>query len=292
MSQTKRLQVSENLTLFNARAKYIPQSDGTLKLALVQCFSEPKFRKSGTEISYELDTNGNEVKFVIDYSTDLGKVPKSPLVDEDPDIFSEPNLSDVERATRRAKINAFDIILSNPDLDTFATFTYRPDESLDKSSYEDCYKLLGTWLSNRVQRSGLKYVIVPERHRSGDIHFHGILNSSALKLVRARGPSGRALTREGKPIYNLEDWKHGFTTAQIIGGGEVDREKVAKYVFKYMGKQSGQKIGGRYCLIGGELERPFFVYGDTAEELIGDHVNKYDREVKIGDLEYREYSFI
>ena len=253
MSKSKLLQVSENLTLFNARAKYIPQRDGTMKLALVQCFSQPKFRKSGWEQS------------------DLGKVPKAPRVDEDPDIVDdprEPELSDIERATRRAKINAFDIILSNPDLDTFATFTYRPDESLDKSSYEDCYRLLGVWLSNRVQRAGLKYVIVPERHRSGDIHFHGILNSSALKLVRARGPSGRALTREGKPLYNLEDWKHGFTTAQIIGSGEVDREKVAKYVFKYMGKQSGQKIGGRYCLIGGELERPFFVYGDSAEELI------------------------
>lgn len=296
MNQSKLLQVSENLTLFNARAKYIPQADGTLKLALVQCFTQPKFRKSGTEISYELDANGNEVKFVIDYATDLGKVPKAPRVDEDPDIVEdprEPALSDIERATRRAKINAFDIILSNPDLDTFATFTYRPDESLNKSSYEDCYRLLGVWLSNRVQRSGLKYVIVPERHRSGDIHFHGILNSSALKLVRARGPSGRALTREGKPLFNLEDWKHGFTTAQIIGGGEVDREKVAKYVFKYMGKQSGQKIGGRYCLIGGELERPLFVYGDTAEELIGDRSCKYDREVNVGDeLTYREYSFI
>ena len=277
MSKSKLLQVSENLTLFNARAKYIPQADGTLKLALVQCFSQPKFRKSGWEAS------------------DLGKVPKAPRVDEDPDIVEdprEPELSDIERATRRAKINAFDIILSNPDLDTFVTFTYRPDESLDKASYEACYERLGVWLSNRVQRAGLKYVIVPERHRSGDIHFHGILNSSALKLVRARGPSGRALTREGKPLFNLEDWKHGFTTAQIIGSGEVDREKVAKYVFKYMGKQSGQKIGGRYCLIGGELERPFFVYGDSAEELIGDQVNKYDREVKIGDLEYREYSFI
>lgn len=62
------LQVSENLTLFNARAKYIPQADGTMKLALVQCFSVPKFRESGWE------------------ATDLGKVPKAPRVDEDPDV--------------------------------------------------------------------------------------------------------------------------------------------------------------------------------------------------------------
>lgn len=297
MSKTKMLQVSENLTLFNARAKYIPQADGTMKLALVQCFSEPKFRKSGTEVSFELDSDGNEVKYVVDYSNDLRKVPKAPRVEEDPDEVGEPlepNLSDVERASRRAKINAFDVIMCNPCLDTFATFTYRPDDELDKSSYEDCYKKLGVWLSNRVQRRGLMYVIVPERHKSGDIHFHGIMNSTALSMERAYSPKGRPLSSKGKPIYNLEDWKFGFTTAQIIGGADSDREAVAKYVFKYMGKQVGAKIGGRYCLIGGrDIVRPTYVYGDSAEELIGGKVAKYDREVKVGDsLEYREYSFI
>lgn len=279
MPTSNNLRVSENLTVFNARAKYIPQPDGTLKLALVQCFSVPRFRKPGWESS-----------------DDLGKVPKSPRVDEDPDIVDdprEPNLSDVERATRRAKINAFDVILCNPELDTFATFTYRPAEGLDKSSYEDCFKRLNIWLSNRVQRAGLKYVIVPERHKSGDIHFHGILNSSALKLDRARSPSGRALSSGGKPIFNITDWREGFTTAQIIGAKGEDREAVAKYVFKYMGKQAGQKIGGRYCLIGGDLERPFYIYGDSAEELIGDQACKYDREVNVSEeLTYREYSFI
>ena len=280
MGYPKNLNVSENLTVFNARAKYIPQPDGTMRLALVQCFSQPKFRPSGWESV-----------------NDLGKMPKAPRVEEDPDEVGEPlepNLSDVERATRRAKINAFDIILCNPELDTFATFTYRPDEELDKSSYEECYKRLSVWLSNRVQRAGLKYVIVPERHKSGDIHFHGILNSSALKLDRARTPSGRALSSGGKPIYNVTDWKEGFTTAQIIGANGDDREAVAKYVFKYMGKQSGAKIGGRYCLIGGDLQRPFYVYGDSAEELIPpDLPNKYDREVNVGEsLTYREYSFI
>ncbi len=275
---TNQLSVSDNLTRFQVRAKYIPTPDG-LKLALVQSFSVPTFRPAGWE------------------SCDLNKVPKATLSDEDPDIVDElcePNVADVERATRRAKINAFDIILCNPCLDTFATFTYKPDDELDKSSYDDCYKKLGVWLSNRVQRRGLMYVIVPERHKSGDIHFHGIMNSSALSLDRAYSPKGRPLSSNGKPIYNLGDWKHGFSTAQIIGDASSDREAVAKYVFKYMGKQSGQKIGGRYCLIGGQnIVRPHYEYGESVEEFIGGEVAKYDREVKIGDsLEYREYSFI
>ena len=271
------MEVSLSAVKHCARAKYIPMPDGTFKLVMVQSFSVPTFRSSGWEDRKPKKGSGADLSFL----------------DEDP-TDDVDDLSNVERATRRAKINAFDIIMCNPSLDTFATFTYKPDDELDKSSYDDCYKKLGVWLSNRVQRCGLQYVIVPERHKSGDIHFHGILNSSALKLDRARSPkSGRALSSGGKPIYNLADWGHGFTTAQIIGDQGEDREKVAKYVFKYMGKQTGQKIGGRYCLIGGrDLARPRYVYGDSAEELIGDQTARYDREVKIGDLEYREYSFI
>ena len=272
---TKGLKVSDNLTKFQVRAKYIPTPEG-LKLALVQSFSVPTFRPSGWESQTE-------------------KKPGVRLDEEaELDELSEPNLADVERATRRAKINAFDIIMCNPCLDTFATFTYKPDDELDKSSYEDCYKKLGVWLSNRVQRRGLMYVIVPERHKSGDIHFHGIMNSSALSLDRAYSPKGRPLSANGKPLFNLQDWKLGFSTAQIIGGAESDREAVAKYVFKYMGKQTGQKIGGRYCLIGGQnIVRPHYEYGDSVEEFISGATAKYDREVKIGDeLEYREYSFI
>lgn len=272
---TKGLKVSDNLTKFQVRAKYIPTPEG-LKLALVQSFSVPTFRPSGWESQTE-------------------KKPGVRLDEEaELDELCEPNLADVERASRRAKINAFDIIMCNPCLDTFATFTYKPDDELDKSSYEDCYKKLGVWLSNRVQRRGLMYVIVPERHKSGDIHFHGIMNSSALSLDRAYSPKGRPLSANGKPLFNLQDWKLGFSTAQIIGGAESDREAVAKYVFKYMGKQTGQKIGGRYCLIGGQnIVRPHYEYGDSVEEFISGATAKYDREVKVGDqLEYREYSFI
>ena len=281
----KLLNVSENFNKFSVRAKYIPTPDGAWKLALVQSFSVPTFRPSGWESQEE---KSDKVGVFLDDPDNVDEL----------DEVTEPNLADVERATRRAKINAFDIILCNPCLDTFATFTYKPDGDLDKASYEECYKKLGVWLSNRVQRRGLMYVIVPERHKSGDIHFHGIMNSSALALDRAISPKGRPLTRNGKPIFNLQDWKLGFSTAQVIGGAESDREAVAKYIFKYMGKQVGQKIGGRYCLIGGrDIVRPRYAYGDSIDEFIGEDVNeqtcKYDREVKIGDqLEYREYSFI
>ena len=203
-------------------------------------------------------------------------------------------MADVERASRRAKIAAFDKILCNPDLDTFATFTYAPGFVTDKADWGDCYQYLKNWLSNRVQRHGLKYVIVPERHKSGDIHFHGILNSQALHLERAISPkSGRPLSHQGNPLFNLTDWQGGFTSAEIIRGGREDRSKVAKYIFKYMGKQSGAKVGGRYMLSGGDLVLPTYVYDDSIDTFLGGVTPVYDRTVDLGERgRYMEYSFI
>lgn len=260
---------------YHARAKYIPDGQGGFRLAMVQGFSFPMFNPDADKLAQKRDG-----------------VPQEPS--EDGSADRETSLADIERASRRAKIAAFDKILCNPDLDTFATFTYAPEFVEDKSSWSDCYAYLKNWLSNRVQRDGLKYVIVPERHKSGDIHFHGILNSSALNLSRAISPkSGRPLFHKGNPLFNIPDWRGGFTSAEIIQGGADDRTKVAKYIFKYMGKQSGAKIGGRYMLSGGALELPRFVYDQSVDVFLGDVPPVYDRTVDLGERgQYFEYSFI
>ncbi len=206
---------------------------------------------------------------------------------------SDP-LANVIRATRRAKVEAFDIILCNHDIDTFATLTYAPERVGDKCSYDECYEALRPWLSNRVQRKGLKYVIAPERHKSGAIHFHMLANSSALRMEQAMSPyTGKPLKHDGNLLFNLPDWDYGFTSAEIIRGSENDREAVAKYIFKYMGKQAGEKIGGRYFLHGGAMVRPHYEYGNDAREFFGGEIPTNSREVEaVPGVVYREWSFI
>lgn len=259
------------------RAKYYRDREGNLYLASVQKFSDARFREEGWESREE-------------------KPKKIILRDENEkdDTFTAQN---IERATRRAKINAFDAIMCNYDLDTFCTFTYAPENVENKADYLECYKHLGVWLSNRVQRRGLKYVLVPERTKIGDIHFHAIMNSSALNLVRAYGAhTGKPLTHNGKPLFNLKDWKKGFSSCEHIAEADGDRQAVAKYIFKYMGKQMGQKIGGRYVLMGGDLLLPSYVYGDNETEFFVIGEEKYSRATKIGidgaDLSYFEWSFV
>ena len=274
--------VSENDVFYTVRAKYIPDPNGGLKLAKVQSFSVPKFRSPGFEFSDEDKRAFSSV--VLDESIDTSSVSN--------DIKADPH--DVFRAIKRAQINAFDVILCNSDLDTFLTLTYAPESVSDKADYDQCYDRLKNWLSNRVQRKFLKYVGVPERTKAGDIHFHFICNSSALNLVPASNPkNGRALTHNGKRLYNVPDWKWGFTSAEIIGASQGDREAVAKYIFKYMRKQFGQKIGGRYCLIGGDVVKPVFVYGDSPEQFFNGNECKYDNHIDLEcGLSYDEWSYI
>lgn len=267
---------TENAILYPTRAKYYPQADGTMRLASVQSFTIPKFREEGWE-SREKRTR------VLNSSTD-----------EEVELIGAE--SDIQRATRRAKKNAFDIIMCNPDLDLFGTFTYSPEKVSDKASYYECFKYLNTWLSNRVQRNGLKYVCVPERTKAGDIHFHAIMNSSALKLDRAISEkTGRLLTHHRKPLYNIADWGRGFTSAEMItreSAEDDERAMVAKYIFKYMGKQAGQKIGGRYVLIGGDVAKPVYLYGESPQEFLTDKPAVYTNSVNIGDFSYAEWDFI
>ena len=267
--------VSKTALQSNARATYYPDENGGLKLARVQVFSAPHFLPRGWE--------------------ELNPKPRSGKREE---AAAAPE--DVARAVRRARRNAFDLIMSNRDLNAFVTYTYSPEAVDDKASYEDCYKKLRAHLSNGVQRDGLKYVLVPELTKKGDVHFHAIANAEALRLQPARNPNnGRLIKRNGEQVYNVGTWTAGFSTAQIIkprtDGGDA-REAVAKYIFKYMSKNFGAKVGGRYMLHGGKLLHPTYVYGDgvedfaTAEDVAA--AAAYAVEIPSFKGEYKEFDFL
>lgn len=259
--------ISANLGLFRARAKYVPDfKNGGLRLASIAEFSFPVFSPKWLEPRRDDDV-GIELERL-----------KEPVSNELRQLYNA-------RASHRARVNVFDLAVCN-QFDLFCTFTYDP-EQFDRTSYEETYGALRTWLSNRVQRRGLKYVAVPEYHRDGSaIHFHMLCNSDAVDLV----DSGHR--RGGKRVYNIPSWTFGFSTAQYITG-ERSVDFVSKYVSKYMTKANGRKIGGRYYLSGGDLIRPTYIYGDTIEELYpGDLPAKYDREISQDWGTYREVSYI
>ncbi len=288
---------------FHTRAKYYKTPDGVVKLAKIQQLSFPSFRLPGFE---EVKRKGNpELDALLEEMEAQASISGSAI----PALYDEGSSLETEeekeaklpawKNLHRAKMNAFDKILCNPDLDTFATFTISPEHVEDRASWEDVYHRLKIWLSDRVQRRGLKYVICPERHKKGGIHFHAIMNSKALKLIPATNAhTGAPMEHNGQPLYNVKDFNFGFTSAELIQSATLDREKVAKYIFKYMGKQGIEgKIGGRYALIGGELASPIYLYGEDPREFIPISEEQasqegFYRESEHEGIKYREWSFI
>ena len=93
---------------------------------------------------------------------------------------------------------------------------------------------LSVWADNQVRRKGLCYILVPELHKDGAVHYHGIFNA-ALPVTdsgtisrsgkkrpqrpRSRAERARWLSDGGHVVYNLPSWTLGFTTAIELYGG-------------------------------------------------------------------------
>ena len=247
--------ISSTATYHNAKATFYRLPDGSLRLARVQHITgAPRFRPLGWE---ELENASRASQIDPAYMADA-------VPDYDPPEGPDP--ANRARATRRARLLAYDLIQCNPDLDAFATFTYSPEAVTDKTDWAETYRKIRSWFSNGVQRDGLRYIAVPELTKAGDIHFHAICTSSGLRLEQAFNPNtGRPIRHNGAPVFNIRNWTAGFSTAQIITrreAGDDPTDAISRYIFKYMTKNAGAKIGGRYVLKGGRLALPLYDYAD------------------------------
>ena len=178
-------------------------------------------------------------------------------------LSADPEVEDRNRSMRRAKSKLRKLALAN-NFRWFVTLTLNP-EFVDSYDGPAVIKKLNAWCSNMVQRKGLIYILVPERHKSGRIHFHGFFNDCVEAVESGHFDS------QGHPIYNLPQWALGFTTAIEIYD---DYQKAVGYVCKYIGKQ-GEKPAGRWYYSGGDLKAPKVRYCDISPaDLAGEYKEK------------------
>lgn len=151
-------------------------------------------------------------------------------------------VSDRERSDniRRSIQKVFDIGMLN-DFKYFITWT------LDKSKINrydpiEVSKKVKIFLKNMSLRHNLVYILIPEHHKDGAIHMHGLI-SGDMEFI----DSGKT-TNSGRIIYNMPQWKYGWSTAIEI----YDQpDRVCKYITKYITKDCSDKIFGNYYYAGG-----------------------------------------
>lgn len=111
----------------------------------------------------------------------------------------------------------------------FITFTFNK-EKVDRYNFDECSRVVRQWIHNQRRNApDLQYLLVPELHKDGAIHFHGLLaNTGKMKFV----DSGKR-TKDKQVIYNMGAWSNGFTTAIDV----YNTHGVSKYIGKYITKE-------------------------------------------------------
>lgn len=117
------------------------------------------------------------------------------------------------------------------DFKWFVTLTFNP-EKINSLDYEMAKMTLLKWCRLiRDKYHKFDYLIIPELHKSGAVHFHGLLGDVSANFVEAVNPkTGNPIIRHDRQVYNLTDWNYGFSDCEMI----ETPERAASYITKYV----------------------------------------------------------
>lgn len=168
---------------------------------------------------YQVDFDFEELELVADY------------------LEEEKRAEYARTSFARTKNSIYYLARSNV-WDWFVTLTLNPAK-IDRYDYAVCSKRVRQWFNNLRKRKapGLYYLIVPERHKDGAWHFHGLLGGCAgLTFVDSGVKDDK-----GNQVFNFEDFKLGWTTATRVN----DSARASSYICKYISKELCMETAGR-----------------------------------------------
>ncbi len=187
------------------------------------------------------------------------------LIPKDENISNAKFLENMDNSARQSRDAFWGYALSN-HWDYFITLT---TDKLKVNRYDDeAVKRLWRICRQKLQRfdKDVKILLVPERHKDGALHFHGLIAMNRpfeLKEFRINGELVRA-KRTNAPCFVFPFWNFGMASFAIIqtdnnvlfkgetladvvdenGILTTSQRRVVAYMDKYIAKQLGS-IG--YC---------------------------------------------
>jgi len=182
-----------------------------------------------------------------------------------------------ERSIRRSQQLVRDYVMCN-HFDIFATITI----AVDRQNIESSKNKLNTWLKNQRDRNGkFGYAIVPEYHKDGALHFHGVFKNYTGRIKQSKSSkTGHSLTSNNKLVYEFDEYKSGFTKVQCIGNTAEDHLRIGNYIRKYITKDMISIFGKKRYWTSQKLRKPIKEYNPTwFEGLIPDYTyeNEYGK---------------
>lgn len=203
---------------------------------------------------------------------------------------NERKLSESLSRTRAA---IFELALCNP-WEWFVTLTLNP-EYHNRKDLKNYKKKLSTWIKNynRLHDTAIKYLLIPEQHKDGSWHMHGLIMGLPEEHLHEFTEQERLPIKilieikRGHKIYNWENYAKTFGYITITKIRHL--ESVSKYITKYITKDlNDTKIDLNdhlyYCSQG--LNRAKKLYqGPLSRELDEDYSNEYVKIKTVRTLE-------
>lgn len=166
--------------------------------------------------------------------------------EQDPSKVKRSKGNEAEKLSEslsRTRSRIFELARCNP-WEYFVTLTLDPGRN-DRFDLHGTYKRLSKWFNN-LSRQGfsLSYLLVPEPHKDGAWHFHGLLFGLPLSnltpfTLRDRIPKRlKDLIRAGHTLYNWPSYAKAFGFVCLEPVRDPDR--ISSYMTKYITKELGQ----------------------------------------------------
>ena len=165
----------------------------------------------------------------------------------------------------------------------FCTFTFSPDKVPDRYDFQGLRKSLSQFFNNYRKRHdpNFRYLFVPEHHKDGAIHFHGV--TTFIRDLVEPGTVWKRMTdgtlQQVPNTKHYLDWpafssRYGYFSCSRIR----DNDRCATYVSKYITKElTDWGKGCQLVLKSKGLNKPELVY-DSDTDFLQLHPNDIDNE--------------
>ena len=199
----------------------------------------------------------------------------------------KPSDDAITESLRRTRATIFDYALSN-DFEYFVTFTFNP-KKVDRYSIEATFNTMKYWLNRQKKHSpDFAYVIVPEFHKDGAIHFHALIRDYNAELKSTN------VFQNGKRVYNLTGFTSGFTNAQKM---DDNQEKTAGYITKYITKDTINRFNKRRYWASKNLQKPVKYYEslealNIRQYIIDDNISYYSDDHNVAVYQFKRDSTV
>lgn len=147
-------------------------------------------------------------------------------VKKDNGIESDKNFSAM--VSQKRTINEIYNITRSNLWDYFITLTFNP-QRVNRYDFDNVIECAGKYFNflRKEYDKDMKYFLVPEKHKDGAWHIHGLVASDKVQIV----DSGH-VDKKGRTIYHMPHYIYGFSDATRISNQFAACSYMTKYVTK------------------------------------------------------------